>query len=462
MWLLPLLPFRISLEWILIPALIILFLFFMVIGWILNLYGSGLVERLISEATILERKGHNKAAERAYKKAFTVFDSFILSYVGKKKNSASLISRMARFYVARAEKDLESEAFIISYLYSHPNDSEVARDWLQRIRNRPDIQKEHQELAFRIGSSQPDNIAIQKMLANLYLYAKRSDFPALQTYRRVLEKGGKETEGIVKALSEIFLSEGRADEWALDIYLQAYRLNRDNLKILDGIAACTYWLSDSDDINTRSFREASELLSEISTENLEEMRHGFKPSITQPTKSIRKKPIRRYAVGEAVFNAIVNYSNHTYRTMKTLIYLIYNWTTRLVHFIKQSRRSRQVLKWTVTMALALVIIMLVINTIGYLLKSEPASEKEKVVKEIVTDPFTLQVAAYLKQEHAEKYVAFLKEHKLDAYWTETIGEKRRYYQVRVSHFPDKASARTYGESLKSKGIIEDFYVANYP
>jgi cell division septation protein DedD len=71
------------------------------------------------------------------------------------------------------------------------------------------------------------------------------------------------------------------------------------------------------------------------------------------------------------------------------------------------------------------------------------------------------VAAYIKKEHAQKYVAELKALKLDAYWTEAKGVKTQWYQVRLSHFPDKASARTYGETLKAKGIIDDFYVANY-
>jgi cell division protein FtsN len=79
----------------------------------------------------------------------------------------------------------------------------------------------------------------------------------------------------------------------------------------------------------------------------------------------------------------------------------------------------------------------------------------------VTDPFTIQVAAYLKSEHAHRYVAQLKKNGLDAYWTLAVSANKKWYQVRISHFADKQSARQYGESLKAKGIIEDFYVANY-
>jgi hypothetical protein len=79
----------------------------------------------------------------------------------------------------------------------------------------------------------------------------------------------------------------------------------------------------------------------------------------------------------------------------------------------------------------------------------------------VADPFTLQVAAYLKQEYALKLVEELKRKGLDAYWTETSSGGKLWYQVRLSHFPDQPSAREYGRNLKGKGVIDDFYVTHY-
>jgi len=104
----------------------------------------------------------------------------------------------------------------------------------------------------------------------------------------------------------------------------------------------------------------------------------------------------------------------------------------------------------------------VVNTARHLLQSQPTVEEIETPQVVeVTDPFTLQVAAYLKTEHAEKYVQQLKAQSLDAYWTVAQSATRKWYQVRVSHFADKDSARAYGEDLKAKGIIDDFYVANY-
>jgi hypothetical protein len=80
---------------------------------------------------------------------------------------------------------------------------------------------------------------------------------------------------------------------------------------------------------------------------------------------------------------------------------------------------------------------------------------------MVTDQFTLQVAAYLKAEYAHTFVERLKRQGLDAYWTETSSGGKTWYQVRIAHFPDRPSAREFGSRLKQKGVIEDFYVTNY-
>ena len=74
-------------------------------------------------------------------------------------------------------------------------------------------------------------------------------------------------------------------------------------------------------------------------------------------------------------------------------------------------------------------------------------------------PYTLQVAAYLKPEHAQHYLENLEKQGLDAYVVQAYGNEKTWYQVRIAHFPDKSAARAFGSSLKEKGIIEDFYVA---
>ena len=93
--------------------------------------------------------------------------------------------------------------------------------------------------------------------------------------------------------------------------------------------------------------------------------------------------------------------------------------------------------------------------------SQPVAIPAAAAPAVVRDPYTLQVAAYLKSEYALKFVDDLKQRGYDAYWTETASGGKTWYQVRIAHFPDPQSARDFGARLKQKGIVEDFYVTNY-
>jgi len=328
LWSLPLFSSHISLDLVIFPVMAILFLVFIFTGWLLNLYGTHTVEGLISEASILERAGRHNDAEGAYKKAVAVFDSFILSYLGKKRNSARLVAHMARFYLARAEKNHEGEAFITSYLESHPEDSEAAENWLHQIKNRPAAPKEHQELLFLIGNSQPANVSIQNTLARLYLSAGRSDFQALQVYRRVLKSGGKDAKIIIVNLSAIFLREGRADEWALEIYLQAYQISKEKSLVLRGIAACVHWMTESEG-DTSLLSKAKELLSGLDKDQLIKMRQGFNPPIL---KEIKREPPRLFITGRFIYKIIAGVGNRLYWIARSIISFVFYRGTGFIKY----------------------------------------------------------------------------------------------------------------------------------
>ena len=88
-------------------------------------------------------------------------------------------------------------------------------------------------------------------------------------------------------------------------------------------------------------------------------------------------------------------------------------------------------------------------------------EKEKIKIQIqVPKPFTIQVAAYLKQKHADRYVDILKKKGIDAVIKKVGGGGKTWFVVRVSEFIDKKSATAYGEKLVQQNIIDDFFVNN--
>jgi len=231
-----------ELAWMIVPVAAVFGLMFFLIGWISNRLGVYQIERLLDEAAVWERAGQPDEAEAVFRKALALSDSFLLSPRAKKKYAAALIAQMARFYLARADKNHDTEAFALAHLDRHPGDAEFAENWLQQIDSHQLLETKYQDIAYRIAAALPDNLHIQQLLATLYLSARRTDFPAQQVYRRALSGAGTAVAGMTRELALIFIDEGRADEKALEIYLKAVQTDHKDEHILKGIAACAHWV----------------------------------------------------------------------------------------------------------------------------------------------------------------------------------------------------------------------------
>jgi tetratricopeptide (TPR) repeat protein len=457
--LLPVFQPNIGHYWTIILVVGILILVFIAVGWIFNRLGLYFIERSIREATAWERDSMHYEADKAFRRAVAVFDSFLLSPLAKKNRTTPVTARLAQFYLACANKDDTSENFIYTYLQSHPEDAEVAETWLQQLTNQGGLKKEHYELAVRIGNAHPKNKMIQLLLAQFYLDEKRTDFQALQTYRRVLSGDPNGAETVVGNLALILIGEGRADEWALNIYVQALERNRDQKQFLKGIAACTFYIPENE--RTRHLlHKAKKLLADVDTDRLKIMRAGFSPPVLPVLEEKQAHPIR---LGSSTSKTILRVANTFFKSITSAFNGFIAGSRDLISFFIRSQRSKVILMRVIFAGLAIGLVILIINTFEHLIKTDRGVTENIPSKSVpaITDRFTIQVAAYLKSEHAEKHVKHLKKQGLDVFWTEAKGTKKKWYQVRISQFPDKASARAYGESLKTKKIIDDFYVANY-
>ncbi|MGD8301275.1 MAG: SPOR domain-containing protein [Desulfobacterales bacterium] len=454
LWVLPSFQDRIGLAWTPLPVMLIMVVVFVLIGWISNRWGLSTVQHLIQEAGIFERDGMMAEAENRFQCALAVFDSFLISPVTKKQKAVPLRARIARFYLARASKSDAAERFLESYLYTNPRDEEVAESWIAHADNRGGLREEHQELVYRIGRAQPQNAAIQAILARYYLMLERTDFPALQTYRRALGSKEKISAEFLNDLAALFLQERRADEWALEIYLQAIEHSDQRSAILRGIAAGVRWISPGKR-NKPLLQQAYAHLEGLDAVDIKKMSAGFNPPVQPSDKgavpqALPKRPSFFKSAGAVL------------QTFYEDVMAAPIWVLQLIRRSLQSTQSRRVLAGVLLTVLAAAVIALVINTVSHLIKVEkPVVQKVEKAPEVITDPFTLQVAAYLKPAYAKKYVEQLKKQGLDAYWREAISANKKWYQVRISHFADKKSARDFGVSLKAEGIIDDYYVANY-
>ena len=134
---------------------------------------------------------------------------------------------------------------------------------------------------------------------------------------------------------------------------------------------------------------------------------------------------------------------------------------RLMAWIKQSPKARFYLKTGLMSVVCIWLAFFMVSTVAHLFKSravEKGAEKQLEIQ--VPRPFTIQVAAYLKQSHADRYVAALRKKDIDARVKQAAGGGKTWYLVQVSAFVDKKSAETYGNKLKAQKMIDYFFVNN--
>ena len=434
---------------------------FFLSGWFGNFVGMRGVERLLREAGIWERAGNFKQSETVFKKAVALFDSFLISPLVRQEQSRQLSARLARFYLSREHTDATADAFITAYLHRYPQDSEVSDAWFQKADLEKLCLREDDGLAFKISEAQADNKNLQRVLVRACLLAERIDYPALNAYRRIIEDPAPDDREIIDDIAERFYKDRRVDRWALTAFLLAFKADRKKTWLLKGMAGCMQ-RSSINDRSSHPYREVDNLLSKIDKKTLAKMGQAF---LVLPTPKAKPASPPAKAVFKTTWQSLSSASSFLVTTAFSATTAVGKAATDLFQNIKTYKHTRAVLKWTALGLAGAGLVVLMVNTAAHLIPSKeapllepPAAQPEDIV---VTDPFTLQVAAYLKIEHAEKYVAELKSQGLDAYYTEAQGAQSRWFQVRISHFPTKEDARSHGETLKAKGIIDDFYVANY-
>jgi hypothetical protein len=457
LWVLPLLQPVVGIDFIPFVVAGGLAAVFLFTTWSFNRAGLRRVARLMRSADVAEREGLAVEAEADFQEALAALDSFWVAPSGRRNALMRLTGRLARFYLAQARFNLAAEEFLTRYLAVRPEDEEVAEQWVRQAEGRGGLREEHQDLAARLGAAHPGNAAIQLAQARLFLMLERTDYPALRSYRRVCEAPERAPEEFRQDLARLLNKSGRSEEWARQGYSQAPETDlpaagrgREALRVPadspeerepDPEPAADEWAEP----------EAAFRISAADAEDEEGPEE--RESLLADRRSARSY-LRWFAQAmDAAAGAALSASQRLGAAL-----------ARAIRFGYRLPVLRYVLGVLLIAGVGVGGLWLAIDALDLFDRtaSEPAGAATPApAADPAPDPFTLQVAAYLKPEHALKRVEELKNKGLDAYWTETSSGGKTWYQVRISHFPDQQSAREYGRSLKGKGLIDDFYVTSY-
>ncbi|RJQ86165.1 MAG: SPOR domain-containing protein [Desulfobacteraceae bacterium] len=461
--LLPLWHRMMGLDGLWLPVLAVMTGCFVLCGFVMNRFGLSSIRRQITEATVWERAGMSAEAENAFEKAKAAYDGFWLSPLQRRRSADWILQRLARFCLAQSALGNAGRAIVLSYLQIHPEDEAVALGWLETALQGETRSHDDHEAADRINEAWHDHEKIQRLLMQFYLSDERSDFEAMQTYRRVWQWGNDLPRTLTRKIARLLLNETCLNDWALQVYLKGY--DSGDADCLEGLAASIQWLRPNAE-NRHDLAEAERTIAGLDEAQRRKLIRPSEPRMPMPAG----------AAGEKSADLRMNEPGRQERLglMRIGLRRISIAFYQQIRALKpQFRANRMRLWWAsgrlrrIAAGIAIIGALGILSTLGWQSvgrRPEPAPASEppaEAPRALARDPFTIQVAAYLKPEDAQLYVDRLKQKNVEAFWTKATGANRTWYQVKVSHFATRDAARTYGEKLKSQGVIDDFYVANY-
>ncbi len=387
-----------------------IFLFFLVTGAVITDRIAGKwVAALIREGQSWEHSGIVEKARTHYLKALRIYDTFLLWPFSARKTALEISRAMARLELNTRGGHPNFTHSILIYLKLNPDDIHMAGLWLSRIHRTGDVTAADQEVLTVLAQKHGANPSVNRLLADIFLNLNRNDFTAMQLYAQVMNQPGT------------------ADTFQ-DRIQAVMPMPEAGLTLKETYAA---------DSMTRAA--------------------GLPPHPPDPGRD----PIRFTQGAAALWKLIVSGVSAVFATLRSDVNRLVSGVRKIVVYLRTHRTVRSHIKTGLFALMGIGLAIFTVNTIFHTVKTRPVEQPQIDVEEpVIPHPFTIQVAAYLKQSHAQRYVDQLKKKQIDASIKTVEGGGKTWFVVKVSAFADKQRATEYGRKLKQQNIIDDFFVTN--
>ncbi len=367
-----------------------------IISFLMDLTAKKIIINLIKEGHAWERSGIFNKADKNYTKALRVYDTFLLWPFASKKTAQRISGAIAKFYLNSSVENKNFKLGTLFYLKINPADKDIAHLWLAKLRKSSIVTSFEQEILSMLAQRYYSDKILSILILDIFLGLEREDFTAKKLYQHVL--------------SDPELKHGYAKK----------------IEALIG-------------------KPEDTLQKEVSFQLFD------------------KKPVRKVEIGKKVqvlTKKGVYFLQSLWSFMGGSFSFLMLSAAKVYTYIKQNEKIRFYLKAGFLTLVSGLLLFFMAGPISHIFKSRTI-EKEKIKTPIqVFKPFTIQVAAYLKPKHAQRYVDILKKKEIDARIKKVYGGGKTWFVVRVSEFIDRKSAAAYGQKLKKQKIIDDFFVNN--
>ncbi len=382
----------------------ILFIIIIVtINSVLNLIAKKGIQSQIKEGQAWERSGILNKAEKNYLRALRIYDTFLLSPFSIKKTEKLLSNAIAKFKLNTSSDNENFNLGTAVYLKINPKDKEIAGLWLSRLRKANIVTTFEQDVLSNLAEQFCQDTHLSVLMIDIFLELERKDYIAKKLYQQILSEPtfskvySKKIEALIGKSEKTM-----QDEVSFVLPKLEYRKRVDFSKVLS----------------------------------------------------------RLFSFIQRLAKQILFYLERTVELIGSILSFTVLTINKSIIYFREHEKPRAYLKWIVLSAISAALLLFMINTMSHLLKSKAVEKEEEKIEINVPKPFTIQVAAYLKQKHADRYVTTLKKKGVDAVVKKVVGGGKTWYVIRVSEFPDKKTASEYGKKLKSQKIIDDFFVNN--
>ncbi len=380
-----------------IAGLVIFLFFIMIIGVVLDIIAKKIVTGLVKEGQAWERSGILSKAEKSYIKAVRAYDTFLLWPFSTKRTALKISGAIAKFTLNNSIGNQQFKMVTAMYLRLNPDDVDIAQLWLEQILKSAIVSSDEQEVLSALAEKHYNKEPLSELISNIFIGLERNDFIAKKLYQYARNKDGN------KMLP--------AEETEKSSGSQIDKPFQENL----------------------SFIEQKPGLSE-------------KIEIGKHLKSI--------------FQKVVEICKWLLSSAASAISFLLLSAGKAAAFVKENEKVQFYLKSGFIIIISGWLLFFMVSTVSHLFKTNMEEKQKQKIERSLPRPFTIQVAAYLKQTHADNYVQILKHKGIDATVKQVNGGGKTWFVVRVSAFTDKKSAAAYGNQLKQQKIIDDFFVNN--
>ncbi len=378
--------------------------FILLVGFLLDMAGKKAVITLIKEGQAWERAGINTKAEKKYKRALRLYDTFLFGLFSARQAGRKISGAIARFQLNTSVGNENFNLAAVMYLKMHPTDEAMAERWLRQAQKSQRLNTLDQEVLTLLAETYYSHKTLSAVLADIFQKSGRRDYAAKKLYPQE-----KRPPSFAKAYPKTI---GSA-------------------------------LSDPG-------------------ETLERQKPYSQPQVKPAGKAQRKKKMEIGKYIQAVSRKAGGLIQFAARIVGSVFSFLILSVPRVYGFVRDHEKVQFYLKMGFLGVVSICLMVFIINTVSHMVKPSPAPA-EKIVEKMdipLVKPFTIQVSAYLKKEFADNYVSNLKKKDIEATVKKVDGGGKTWFVVRVSEFVDKKSADIYGQQLKQQKIIDDFFVTN--